>query len=148
MIGEQVDTLLMSKRTVKKVKKSYFEAIEAGFHCTKDGCLYTNATKDRLKIHCLSHRIIYASECGFLSSSRDSVLKHKRNFYHDATTPIYQKDRRRWRMLVKLIPNLLEVCPAMPLQARDYPLCSQSNPLFLAFTTVTVMRKDLVFTYD
>ena len=76
--------------------------------------------------HLVTHFIVYSTDCNYITSKRDSVVKHLRAS-HGRKGSITQVDTSNWRRLRNVNPNLLTSCPQLPMSPMQYHLASQST---------------------
>ena len=112
--GSRVDKVYVSEETVEAISYLFRQSKPYG-GCQRRGCRYASRTPERLLIHLEQHYIVYAWKCGFLSSSRDSILKHVRKQHKGSRGPVVQLDRDNWEKGTELIPNLPLECPLLPM---------------------------------
>lgn len=116
LTGSTVDDCHLSSKTVDTITYLFRQCNPYG-GCYKKGCSYASRVPERLQIHLEQHYIVYAWECGFLSSNRDSVLKHGRRKHKGSGVGIIQFDNDNWKEMVESgkVKGLPTECPALPM---------------------------------
>lgn len=116
LTGSTVDDCHLSSKTVDTITYLFRQHSSYG-GCYKQGCGYASRVPERLQIHLEQHYIMYAWECGFLSSNRDSVLKHGRKKHKNSGSGIIQFDNDHWKEMVEngKVKGLPTECPALPM---------------------------------
>ena len=92
--------------------------------CSKEGCDYSTLSRRNLLDHLVTHFIVYSTDCNYITSRRDSAVKHLRAS-HGCKGSITQIDANNWRRLRDVNPNLLTSCPQLPMNPVQYRLASR-----------------------
>jgi hypothetical protein len=114
LTGTTKDHTYVSDKTVNLVSFQFRQSRPYG-SCIVKGCRYSTTASDRLQIHIEQHHVVYARKCGFISSNRDSVLKHGRKKHSGSKSRIIQCDRYNWNQVRHLVSGLPAECPALPM---------------------------------
>ena len=89
-----------------------------------ESCNYSTLSRRKLLDHLVTHRIIYSTDCQFVTSRRDSTVKHIR-ICHNHKGSITQVDADSWRRLRESNPSLPTSCPSLPMTSVQYRKASR-----------------------
>ena len=117
--GSQLDTINVSSRTKQRITASFHRTAAANGLCKIDGCEFKSTNRRKLLEHTESHYLIYAVSCGFLTSKRDSAVKHIRTV-HQKEGSITQWDVDHWSEFSKTDSSLPTEYPVCPVKARTF----------------------------
>ena len=88
---EQILISVGSSRQLKQQRTIYLWFDSEWGQCTTSGCPYKTSSKHKLFDHVMMHFIIYAIDCNYLTSRRDSTVNHLRHC-HNRRGSITQTD--------------------------------------------------------
>ena len=117
--GEDLDISWISAATKKIITDRFHEATASDGRCTEAECDCSTLSRRKLLEHIVTHYIIYVTDCHYLTSRRDSAVKHLR-ICHGRRGSITQVDTDSWRRLRDLHPNLPTNCPPLPMSTLQY----------------------------
>ena len=89
-----------------------------------ESCNYSTLSRSKLLDHLVTHRIIYSTDCQYVTSRRDSAVKHLR-ICHNCKGSITQVDADSWRRLKESNPSLPTSCPSLPMMPVQYRQASR-----------------------
>ena len=120
--GEGLNLSWIDDATRKNITDLFNTATAQEGQCSKDNCDYS--TLGKLLDHIVTHYIVYPTDCNYLTSRRNSAVKHLRTC-HGRKGSITQVDAGNWRRLRKVNPNLPTSCPPLPISPVQYCLASK-----------------------
>ena len=87
-------------------------------------CDYTTLSRRKLLDHLVTHFIVYVTDCNYITSRRDSAIKHLRTC-HNRLGSITQTDEGSWKRLRDANPHLPTSCPPLLMTAYQYRTASR-----------------------
>ena len=90
----------------------------------------------------MTHYVVYVTDCDYVSSRRDSVVKHLRTC-HNRAGSITQSDASSWSRMKESNPNLPTSCPPLPMSSHQYRAassCNEEKPVTIASHPIAVKR--------
>ena len=124
--GEDLDINWISAATKRQITDRFYEATASEGRCTEPECSYSTLSRRKLLEHIVTHYHIYVTDCNYLTSRRDSVVKHLR-ICHGWRGSITQADTGSWRRLRDSHPNLPTSCPPLPMSTLQYRQASKCS---------------------
>ena len=107
-----------------------------------EDCSYSTLSRRKLLDHIVTHHIIYSTDCQYITSRRDSAVKHLRTC-HNRKGSITQVDADSWRRLRESNPSLPTSCPSLPMtrvQYRQASRCKENDEQSSGGVPVLVKR--------
>ena len=139
--GSKLDVIHISDSTKQRIANTFHDIVTADGVCRQDKCQFSSNIRRKLHEHSESHHIIYAVDCGFLTSRRDSAVKHIRTI-HQKSGSITQYDSFSWPDYAKTDQQLPEDIPTLPLDARLFnDRCKKSQPMDISLTQPAAVVK-------
>ena len=83
-------------------------------------------SRRKLLDHLVTRFIVYVTDCNYMTSRRDSAVKHLRTC-HNRLSSIMQTDESSWRRLRGINPHLPTNCPPLPMTAYQYRTVSRGQ---------------------
>ena len=124
--GEGLDISWVETATKRQITDRFYEATASDGRCTEAECGYSTLSNRKLLDHTVTHFIIYITDCNYLTSRRDSAVKHLR-ICHGQRGSITQADISSWRRLRESHPDLPTSCPSLPLSTMQYRQASRCS---------------------
>ena len=122
--GEGIDISWLSDSTRAAITHLFYSSTAQEGKCAVDNCSYSILSRRKLLDHIVTHRIIYTTDCQYITSRRDSAVKHLRTC-HGRKGSITQVDADRWRRLRESNPSLPTSCPSLPMTPLQYRRASR-----------------------
>ena len=122
--GEGLDISWLADNTRTDITDLFYSSTAQEGKCAVDNCSYSTLSRRKLLDHLVTHRIIYSTDCQYVTSRRDSAVKHLR-ICHNRKGSITQVDADSWRRLRESNPNLPTSCPPLPMTLMQYKLASR-----------------------
>ena len=117
--GEDLDISWVSAANKKVITDRFYEATASDGRCTEAEWNYSTLSRRKLLEHIVTHYLIYVTDCHYLTSRRDSAVKHLR-ICRGRRGSITQVDTGSWRRLRDSHPNLPTICPPLPMSTLQY----------------------------
>ena len=124
--GEGLDISWIAAATKRQITDRFYEATTSEGRCTEPECEDSTLSRRKLLDHIVTHYIIYVTDCNYLTSRRDSAVKHLR-ICHGRGGSITQADTGSWRRLRQSNPNLPTSCPSLPMSTMQYRQASRCS---------------------
>ena len=121
----------MSVSGNKAQYNKFYDATAKEGKCGVGKCENFTLSRRKLLDHLVTHFIIYVTDCDYITSRRDSAVKHLRRC-HDRLGSITQTDAGSWRRLRESNLNLPTSCalPSMSsYQYRSASRCKEDRPV-------------------
>ena len=93
--GKGLDISWVTTSTKRTITNQFYAATAAEGKCQKDGCEYVTLSRRKLLEHVVAHHIVYITDCEYMTSRRNSAVKHLRTF-HNRAGSITQADVSSW----------------------------------------------------
>ena len=122
--GEGLNLSWIDDATRKNITDLFYTATAQEGQRSMDNCNYSTLSRRKLLDHIVTHCIVYSTDCNYLTSRRDSAVKHLRTC-HGCKGSITQVDAGNWRRLREVNPNLPTSCPPLPSSSMQYRLASK-----------------------
>ena len=122
--GEGLDISWLAPTTKRKISDRFYEATAQEGKCSIENCEYTTLSRRKLLDHLVTLFIVYVTDCNYMTSRRDSAVKHLRTC-HNRLGSITQTDESSWRRLRDINPHLPTNCPPLPMTAYQYRTVSR-----------------------
>ena len=122
--GEGLDISWLAPTTKRIISEKFYEATAKEGKCGVANCDYVTLSRRKLLDHLVTHYIVYFTDCNYITSRRDSAVKHLRTC-HNRLGSITQTDEGSWRRLREAIPHLPTSCPPLPMTAHQYRTASR-----------------------
>ena len=119
LLGEGLNISWVGAETKRTVTDKFYKSTASEGNCTVADCDFSTLSRRRLHDHIVIHHIIYATDCNYLTSRRDSAVKHLKTC-HNRRGSITQTDAGSWRRLRKADPDFRISCPPLPLSYLQY----------------------------
>ena len=100
-----LDISWVTAATKKKVTDQFYEATAREGKCVVVNCEYSTLSRCKSLYHVVTHHVLYVTDFDYLTSHRDSAVKHLRNC-HNRQGSITQKDAGSWRRLREATPKI------------------------------------------
>ena len=143
--GEGLDICWVDNSTRKNITDLFYAATAQEGQCSKEGCDYSTLSRRKLLDHLVTHFIVYSTDCNYITSRRDSAVKHLRAS-HGRKGSITQIDANNWRRLRDVNPNLPTSCPQLPMNPVQYRLASRCTELQVDKKVSTTIKRVKVTT--
>ena len=117
--GEGMDISWLASTTKRTISDRFYESTAQEGKCSMNNCEYTTLSRRKLLDHLVTHFIIYVTDCSYMTSRRDSAVKHLRTC-HNRLGSITQTDESSWKRLRGINPHLPTNCPPLPMTAYQY----------------------------
>ena len=122
--GEGLDISWLAPSTKRTISDKFYEATAQDGKCGIENCEYTTLSRRKLLDYLVTHFIVYVTDCNYMTSCRDSAVKHLRTC-HNRLGSITQTDESSWRRLRDINPHLPTSCPPLPMTAYQYRAVSR-----------------------
>ena len=131
LTGEGLDISLLSDSTRAAITDLFYSSTAQEGKCAVENCSYSTLSRRKLLDHIVTHRIIYSTDCQYITSRRDSAVKHLRTC-HSRKGSITQVDADSWRRLREREsnPRSTTSCfslPMTPVQYRQASRCTETD---------------------
>ena len=96
-------------------------------------------SRRKLIEHLVTHYVVYATDCKYTTSRRDSAVRNLQT----CLCSITQDDEDSWSRLRELNPSLPTSCPPLPMNSSQYRIasrCSEEKPVVVNNLPVAVKR--------
>ena len=124
--GSQKDKVNLCSATRQAISAAFYKATAADGRCQVEGCLFISAKRRKIQEHTEGHFVVYAVNCGYLTSRRDSASKHIKNIHNQSGT-ITQLDEQSWKAYSRRDSRLPQDIPALPVDVSLLPkLCNSA----------------------
>ena len=124
--GEGLDISWVSPSTKRTISDKFYKATAKEGKCGMDSCDYATLSRRKLLDHLVTHFIIYVTDCNYITSRRDSAVKHLRTCYNRLGS-ITQTDASSWRRLRDANPNLRTSYSPLSMTTYQYRTASRSQ---------------------
>ena len=89
--GEVLDISWATATVKQQVTGRFYEASASEGKCTEAACEYSTHSRKKLLDHIVTHYIVYVTDCNYITSRKDSAVKHLRTC-HNRRGSIIQAD--------------------------------------------------------
>ena len=140
--GDGLDISWVTASTKRIITDQFYQATAAEGKCPVDNCEYSTSSRRKLLEHLVTHYVVYVTDCDYVSSRRDSAVKHLRTC-HGRAGSITQSDASGWSRLRESNPNLPTSCPPLPMSSHQYRAassCNEARPVTIDSHPIAVKR--------
>ena len=140
--GKRLDISWLSDSTRAAITDLLYSSTAQEGKCVVENCSYSTLSRRKLLDHIVTHRIVYSTDSQYITSRRDSAVKHLR-ICHNRKGSITQVDADSWRRLRESNSSLPTSCPSLPMtpaQYRQASRCTETDEQSSGEVPVLVQR--------